>query len=152
MLRRIKNFFDQHLVPGALEDNRDPEHVLRLAIAALLLEMANVDGESWEEQRATAEDFVSEHFDLSEDEMAELLDLAEAERSEATDYYQFTSLVNDAYTPEQKLRLIEHLWRVAYANDSLHIYEEHLVRKIADLLHVPHSAFIAMKLRASTGS
>ena len=51
-------------------------------------------------------------------------------------------------TPEQKERLIEHLWEVAYADGELHPYEEHLVRKIADLLYVPHDAFIAAKLRA----
>jgi uncharacterized tellurite resistance protein B-like protein len=92
---------------------------------------------------------VHEHFGLSGDEAVELLELAEEERSESTDYYQFTSLINDNYTPEQKIRLVELLWRIAYANESLHLYEEHLVRKIADLLHVPHSAFIASKLNAS---
>ena len=46
--------------------------------------------------------------------------------------------------------MVELLWQIAYANESLHIYEEHLVRKIADLLHVPHSAFIAAKLNASS--
>ena len=75
--------------------------------------------------------------------------LAEAERTASTDYFQFTSLINGAYSPEQKIRLIELLWRIAYANESLHRYEEHLVRKVADLLHVPHSAFIAAKHRAA---
>ena len=149
MLRHIKNFFDQHLVPGAGTDNEHSEHVLHLAIAALLLEMTHMDGEVWPEQRAAVEASVHEHFGLSGDEAAELLELAEEERSESTDYYQFTSLINDNYPPEQKIRLVELLWRIAYANENLHLYEEHLVRKIADLLHVPHSAFIASKLNAS---
>ena len=54
-----------------------------------------------------------------------------------------------AYSPEEKIRLIELLWQIAYANESLHKYEEHLVRKIADLLHVPHKAYIAAKFRAN---
>ena len=149
MLRHIKNFFDQHLVPGSVTDSADTEHVLRLAIGALLLEMTHMDGEVWPEQREALESAVLEHFGLTSDETAELLELADEERTESTDYFQFTSLINSNYTPEQKVRLVELLWQVAYANKSLHIYEEHLVRKIADLLHVPHSAFIAAKLKAS---
>ena len=147
MLESIKNFFDQRLIPGAAADDPDSEHVLRLAIGALLLEMTHMDGEVWPEQREAVATAVLEHFDLPEGEAAELLKLAEAERSEATDYFQFTSLINGVYTPEQKISLVELLWQIAYANESLHKYEEHLVRKIADLLHVPHSAFIATKLR-----
>lgn len=151
MLSRIKNFFDQHLDPGSSAVTQDQEHILRLAIGALLLEMTHMDGEVWSEQREAVETIVREHFALAADEVAELLDLAEAERAEATDYYQFTSLINDLYTREQKARLIELLWRIAYANETLHRYEEHLVRKIADLLHVSHNAFIAAKHRARPG-
>lgn len=149
MLKHLKNFFDQHLVPGSVTGEADTEHVLRLATGALLLEMTHMDGEVWPEQRAAVETAVLEHFGLSSDETTELLELAEEQRTESTDYFQFTSLINSNYTPEQKIRLVELLWHIAYANESLHIYEEHLVRKIADLLHVPHRAFIAAKLSAS---
>jgi len=148
MLQRIQSFFDQHLVLGSSSDDEDQEHVLRLAIGALLLEMTRMDGEVWPEQREAVEDAVSGRFDLTEDEAAELLELAEAERTDSTDYFQFTSLINGAYTPQQKVELVELLWRIAYANESLHKYEEHLVRKVADLIYVPHSAFIAAKHRA----
>lgn len=91
---------------------------------------------------------VLEHFGLSDAEAKQLLELAEEERSDSTDYFQFTSLINGNYTTEQKVSLVELLWRIAYANENLHKYEEHLVRKIADLLHIPHSAFIAAKFNA----
>ena len=149
MLRHIKSFFDQYLVPGSITDGTPPEHVLRLAIGALLLEMTHVDGEVSREEREAVETAVLEHFELSQAEAKELLEMAEEERSESTDYYQFTSLINRNYTPEQKISLVELLWRIAYANEALHQYEEHLVRKIADLLHVPHGAFIAAKFRAN---
>ena len=148
MLKHIKTFFDQHLVPGSVTNDAHSEHVLRLAIAALLLEMTHMDGEVWQEQREAVETAALEHFDLADDETKELLELAEEERYESTDYYQFTSLINSNYTPELKTSLVELLWRIAYANETLHKYEEHLVRKIADLLHVPHSAFIAAKFNA----
>ena len=146
MLNRIKRFFDQHLAADSMA--QDPEHVLRLAIGALLLEMTHMDGEVWPEQRQAVEQAVQTCFDLNVSEANALLDLAEAERADATDYFQFTSLINGSYTLEQKVRLVETLWRVAYANEVLHKYEEHLVRKIADLLHVPHRVFIAAKHRS----
>jgi len=150
VLKRIKIFFDQHLVPGSVEGGQDTEHRLRLAIGALLLEMAHMDGELRPEQCEAVKAAVLNQFDLADGEAAEMLKLAEAERADATDYFQFTSLINGAYSPEQKVRLVEMLWRIAYANESLHKYEEYLVRKIAELLYVPHSAFIAAKLRTST--
>ena len=148
MLKHIKTFFDQYLAPGLNTDGAPSDHVLRLAIGALLLEMTHVDGEVSPEERDAVETAVLEHFELSEAEAKELLKLAEEERSESTDYYQFTTLINSNYTLEQKVSLVERLWRIAYANETLHKYEEHLVRKIADLLYVPHSAFIAAKLSA----
>ncbi len=147
MLQRIKRFFDQHLIPGSVMEDRDSERVLRLAVGALLLEMMHVDGEAWPEQQEAVKTAVLEHFDLEPNEAMELLELAETELTESTDYFQFTSLINDLYTPEQKISLVELLWQIAYANESLHSYEEHLVRKVANLLHVPHSAFIAAKLK-----
>ena len=149
MLKHIKSFFDQHLAPMSVTDDTQSEHVLRLAIGALLLEMTHMDGEVSPEECEAVETAVLEHFELSEDEAKELLELAEEERSESTDYFQFTSLINGNYTMEQKVSLVELLWRIAYANENLHKYEEHLVRKIADLLHIPHSAFIAAKFNAS---
>ena len=151
MFGHIKNFFDQNLQPGAATDDAHREHVLRLAIGALLLEMTHMDGVAWQEQREAVEVAMHKHFGLTEVETAKLLELAEEERSESTDYFQFTSLINNNYTREEKIRLVELLWQVAYANKDLHMYEEHLVRKIAELLHVPHSAFIAAKLKVSGG-
>lgn len=151
MLKRIKGFFDKHLTLASDAGDKDADHALRLGIAALLLEMTYMDGEVSTEQREAVENAVRTCFDLTERETNELLALAEAERSESTDYFQFTSLINRTYTAEQKVRLVEELWRVAYANEVLHKYEEYLVRKLADLLHVPHGAFIGAKHRAGGG-
>jgi len=149
MLKSIMRFFDQHLLPESSARSEGPDPAIRLAVSALLLEMTRMDGEVSPEEREAVEAAVRTSFDLSEGEAMELLALAEEERSESTDYFQFTSLINNTYTPEQKISLVEALWRIAFANEALHKYEEHLVRKVADLLHVPHSAFIAAKQRAS---
>ena len=147
MLESIRKFFEQHIdAPEGRPDGRhDPLHV---ATAALLVEMMRMSGEAAGEERDRVLRALQAKFGLQPDETAELLRLAEDEAREATDYYQFTALIKDRLTAEQKARLIEYMWEVAYADGELHRYEEHLVRKIADLLYVPHKAFIAAKLRA----
>jgi uncharacterized tellurite resistance protein B-like protein len=77
-----------------------------------------------------------------------LLTAAERYIDRSHDLYQSTSAINRAYSAQQKLQLLEGLWRVAHADQQLHKYEGHLIRRIADLLHVPHSGFIAAKPRS----
>ncbi|MFZ0107383.1 MAG: TerB family tellurite resistance protein, partial [Thiobacillus sp.] len=113
MLTQIKRFFDRNLLPGATEEG-DAEHALRLAVGALLLEVVRLDGEVRAEERDAVETAVLDHFDLSAEEAGALLKLAEDERRDATDYFQFTSLINRHYTPERKIELIERLWSIAY--------------------------------------
>lgn len=146
MLNRIKQFFDQHLAAEPMA--RDQGQALRLAIGALLLEMTHIDSERWPQECEAVRNALQTGFDLGEGAANELIELAEAERKQSIDYFQFTSLINSAYSQQQRVQLVETLWRIAYADAALHKYEEHLVRRIADLLYVPHSAFIAAKHRA----
>lgn len=148
MLTQIKTFFERHLMPDQRAGAGEEDHRLRLAIAALLLEMTRADEQVSADECAALETGIRDHFGLTDDETRELIALAEAERHEATDYYQFTSLINRHYGPEERAQLVEQLWRIAYADETLHHYEEHLVRKVAQLLHVPHGAFIAAKHRS----
>lgn len=74
--------------------------------------------------------------------------LAEDQARAATDHYQFTSLINQRFSQAQKQQVVELMWQVAYADSQLSAYEQHVIRKIADLLYVPHRAYIAAKLRA----
>ena len=80
---------------------------------------------------------------------AALVEEAERHIDQSHDLYQFTSQVNRAWSDTEKVRLLEALWRVAAADEAVHKYEEHLIRRVADLLHVPHSGFIKAKLRAT---
>jgi len=74
--------------------------------------------------------------------------LAETEAREATDFYQFTQLVNDHYSYQDKVKLMENLWRVAHADGRLDRYEEHFLRRVSGLLHLSHSDFIQTKISA----
>ena len=72
---------------------------------------------------------------------------AEAQASQATSLYEFTRLINDEYDYDEKLRLIENMWRIAFSDDELDKYEEHLIRKVSELIYVSHSDFIRLKLK-----
>lgn len=150
MLDKIKAFFETHLAPEGASAADDPEHALRLAVAALLLEMSRMDEQVTAEEREAVERVVGEQFNLTAEEIATLLALAEAEREGATDYFQFTSLINQHFDATAKERMVESLWRIAFADGRLDRYEEHLVRRLSDLLYVPHAAFIAAKHRAAS--
>ncbi len=126
----------------------DPEHGLRLATAALLVEVVRIDRDTQEAEREAMRRAMHEKFGLAAGEADALMALAEAEIAQANDYYQFISLINQRFSQPQKQRMIELMWQVAYADAALSAHELHLIRKVAGLLHVPDSAYIAAKMRA----
>ncbi len=148
MLKSIRDFFESHI--AATSTPSDERHSIQLATAALLVEVARIDSQSTEDERSVVLRAVREKFELRADEAAALIELAEAEIKQANDYFQFTSLVNRRFTQEQKLRIIELMWRVAYADAELSAHENHLMRKIGDLLHITHGDYIAAKMRAQS--
>lgn len=153
MVEAIRDFFERYLKAGADASASGPKvEPLHLATAAVLIEMTRMDGTSTATERERVTRVVKAHFALDDAQVAALLRLAEDEAKRATDYYQFTSLIKEYFSAEQRERLVQYLWEVAYADGALNAYEEHLVRKIADLLYVPHQAFIAAKLRAKTAA
>ncbi len=145
MLGAIREFFLSRIEPD-VQAGPD-EHGLRLATAALLFEMLRADDDEHPDERSAIERVLRDQFELSEEETLELSRLADQEAAEAASLYQFTGLINDHFTPEQKVSVVEMLWQVAYADGSLDPYEEALVRKIADLIYVPHRDFIRAKHR-----
>ena len=147
MLKSIRDFFYTHLAPAVTAVDQDPQHALRLAVAALLVEVIESDFENSPQERDALLDIVRNHFGLALKEACELVSLAEAAHAESTDYFQFTRLINKTYSPEQKIRVIEDLWRIAFADRLLHSHEEHVIRRLADLIHVSHKDFIAAKHR-----
>lgn len=142
MLNQIKLFFEQHI---ALPPAQSIEDKIQVACAALLVEMMHIDDQLEQAEQDSIVTRLESLFSLMPEQTSTLMTLAEEQRQDATDYFQFTHLINREFSPEQKLSLIESLWRVAYADGDLSMYEEHLVRKIADLLYVPHLDFIMLK-------
>ena len=145
MLKKIKSFFEKNLIVDTAISNT--EHQLNLAAAALLVEMILQDDKVELEEVKIVKQSLVEQLGLSQEEAGEIYQLAEEERHSATDYHQFTQLIGQHYSQAQKIVLIESLWRVAYADKVLDKYEEHMVRRIADLIHVSHKDFLQAKLR-----
>jgi uncharacterized tellurite resistance protein B-like protein len=124
-----------------------PAGSLNLAVAALLVEVLRADYDVAPEERHQVVQSIGKLLNLGDAESAALMELAERQIDQSHDLYQFTSMINQSYSAAEKERLVEHLWRVARADQTIHKYEEHLIRRIADLLHVAHASFIAAKLR-----
>ena len=148
MIADIRNFFANLIAPAAGTSGVASQHALQLATAALLLEMMRMDGSVTADETAAVAKALESQFGLAAEEAAALMALATAEAREATDYFQFTSLINRRFTPEQKLRVVEAMWTVAWSDAELSAHERHLMRRIVDLLHVPHGDAVAAQARA----
>jgi uncharacterized tellurite resistance protein B-like protein len=147
MLDNILKFFDQHFIDSAPDFDQFDEHDLQLATIALLIEMMHIDDECTADERSAILRVVCEKFSISEDQANELINKAEDHHQQSTDYFQFTRLINKGFTPEQKVKLVEYLWTVAFADGVLDHHEEHMLRKIAELLHVSHHDFLKTKFK-----
>jgi uncharacterized tellurite resistance protein B-like protein len=149
MLKRLASLFSERVQPEVAADSEAVrEHALRVAAAALLFEVGRGDGEVKAEERTVMRAAIQSTLGLTASETEELLALAEAQSRSAVSLYEFTSLLDREFSPEQKKRVVELLWLLAFADGEKHAHEEHLVRQIANLLHVPHPDFIDAKIRA----
>jgi len=146
MLKAITQFFESRITGDRGSDQ--PARALQLATAALLLETVRADQSIDDGERLIVQQSVREKFALDDAAATELLALAEQQVALATDFYQFTSLVNRHFSVDQKNRIVELMWRVALADYHIHAHERHLIRKIADLLHVTHADYLAARARA----
>lgn len=149
MLKTLKELFagDEDGGRGAPQHERQ----LRLAVASLLHDVTRVDLAENAEEFAAAERALSDLFDLGPGESAALLAEGREKARQLTSYFAPVSAIKRDFTLPQRVRLIEHLWRVAYADGRLDAYEDHFVRKIAHLLYVPNTDSILARNRARSG-
>ncbi|MDX5333753.1 MAG: TerB family tellurite resistance protein [Gammaproteobacteria bacterium] len=149
MLGAIRQFFAEQL--GAEESGTDDAHTLHMASAMLLLEVSRADFSVEPAELAVVAGILRRQFGFSGQEVDELVDLARRHSDETHSIHPFLRLLNEHCDAGEKEQMIEDLWRVAYADDRLDKYEEHQIRKIADLLYVPHATFIRTKHRVQAG-
>lgn len=146
MFHALHRFFEERVRPA--HDDPDGDRGVRLATAALLMEMARADFSVAEAEREEAAQLLKRTFGLSDRETAELVALGEQAARDSVSLHEFTHLINERFSAGQKEQVVRLMWEVAFADARIDKYEEHLVRKVADLLYVPHTAFIRAKLAA----
>jgi len=148
MLNKINQFFTQ-----LFDDNTAKnKHVLpvEVACAVLLCEVMRADNVYTDQEQQKLTEILSEKFSLTADEVATVLTQAHYLSENASDFYQFTSHLNQHYSLKERINIVTLLWQVAYADGELDSIEEHIIRKIADLLHLRHSEYIATKIAADS--
>ncbi|MEM9397923.1 MAG: TerB family tellurite resistance protein [Pseudomonadota bacterium] len=143
MIGALKKLFSE----DSTEQERTTDETKRLAAAALLIEVARADFQQDASEEASMAALLASTLKLSEAQVGELLSEAGEAVDQATSLYEFTRAVNDYYNREDKIELMTSLWQVAYADQSLDKYEEHIIRRIADLIYVSHEDFIRCKLK-----
>ncbi|MFK3864906.1 tellurite resistance TerB family protein [Pseudoalteromonas rhizosphaerae] len=145
MFKQIKQLFsafDEQ--PAQLQ-----EHDLKTAVAALLIEVMRADREQQDDELKTLSLTLKKYFNLSDEDVSELMQSAGKSLDDATDYFQFSKQINDQCSAEQRIEIIELLWRLAYADGELDPQEEYVIRRVSNLLYVAHEDFIAAKLAAT---
>jgi uncharacterized tellurite resistance protein B-like protein len=144
----IRQFFQSRL--SSPEEPHRPDAVA-IAACALLLEIAHADEVFAPEERERIVRAVHEDLGVPAADVAEVVRLAEEERRESVDLYQFTKLVSEKFSREQRLRLVEVIWGVVYADGELSAVENQLARRIAELLGFQHPEVQAVREKVKTG-
>jgi len=141
------------LRPAAVEqgETRGAGEPVQVATCVLLLEAAHADETLREVELRLVEKILADKFDLSAEAVGELLALAAQARRESFDLYQFTREINENFAVEQKLAVLENLWRVIFADGHLDSHEEALMRQLTTLLRLSHRQMIEAKLRVQKG-
>lgn len=145
MINKIKNLIS-NLSKKEEQNEELDSSLLDNACAALLVEIAFADKDFDDTEKDSLRETLVKTYGLKEEEIEEIIQDADRSVEESTSLYGYTRIVNDEFSYEDKLDLIRNLWKVAYADGNLDKYEEHLLRKISDLIHVSHSDYINIKL------
>ena len=148
MLTPLKQLLSNVFSTAADKSTLSEVHSLQLATAVLLVEVMRSDAQVSDLERRTTVAALRKKFALSDAEVARLLAHAEHTVQGANDYFRFTSAMNEQFTHAQKIQVVEHMWEVAYADSHLDAHENHVISKVAGLLHVTHGEYIAAKLHA----
>ena len=142
MFKKIVDWFNEP------EANSKPSISINLAAAALLVEVMAADDEWDSAEEDTIKQLIKSTLELSKTETDELMEAAKQHHNAAHDLFEITKKVNEHFTPEEKFKLVKGMWMVAFADGNVDRYEDHIIRRVAELLYVPHNQFIKAKLEA----
>lgn len=148
MLNSLKNLFDRLSPLPADADRRVQDHALQLATAVMLVEVMRSDARFHDDEREAVLAALKEKFALDADEAHDLTERAHQTAHQAGDLFTFTARINDHFDMPGRIRMIELMWAVAYADGHLADHERHVMWRVADLLHIPQGAYALARIRA----
>jgi uncharacterized tellurite resistance protein B-like protein len=151
MFKQLINRVSETLSTQSPEgDESAREDALRMATAVLMLDVARADHVFEESEFDRVLGLIQSHFDLAPEDAAELVNLADDKAEDLTSLHDFTQLLHNNLDENEKARIIGLLWQVAYADGQLDKYEDSLVLKISELLHVSRGRVMRLKHDAET--
>ena len=142
------NFFKKIFQTEETEDPSIDDKTSTKACIALLLETSMADEVLDESELMALKNTLQKDFQINEDEIDELINLAKENVEDSNSLYEFTRDINDNLDAAERVKLIESMWKIAYADGNIDKYEEHIIRKVSNLIYVAHSDFIKAKLSA----
>ena len=145
----FKKIFGKNIPEEEKFSDEDSERKSQIATCVILLEIANADNEFLEIERKNIIKIMKAEFNLSEKDSTELIKISEKKIDESIDIWQFTNLINQNSTKEEKMKILENAWKIIYSDDRLDAYEDHLIHKISNLLRLNHKELIETKLKVS---
>ena len=148
MIDHIKKYFSRSGEKSSPDQTEERTHDIRVATCALLIEMSHIDGEFSEAERERIRHVVKRDHLLTDEDALEIMGVADNQLEGSIDLWKFTNLINQNYSPEEKLKIIETVWSIAYSDGELDKHEDYLVHKLAKLLHLTHKQLIDAKLKA----
>ena len=145
MFEALNRFFGDKVTPVA--DVQEDAVRLRIATCVLLLEVAHADDDFSDEERTGISAMLGRRFQLNEQQTAELVEMAERARRETDSLFEFAQLINDRFTPQRKLAIVQLLWQVVYQDGVLETHEDALMHKVGKLLGIRHEELMALKVQ-----
>lgn len=149
MLSVLKKFLFEEEQQSSDSDqklDKSDEKKLQVAACALFVELAKADGKFTDEEKDFIINQMKNCFNIDDAYANELMELAEKRVKDSVSIYEFTGEINQNFTQEQKEKLIENLWRLVFADEKMHVYEDHLMKKVSLTLNIEHKKLIEKKL------
>jgi uncharacterized tellurite resistance protein B-like protein len=147
MIDIVKRFFSKVTEDSAKPVEKKTDHDIRVATCALLVEIARIDEAFTQEEMETILSILKEKYGLSREHADALIAEAEKELEESVDLWQFANLINENYSDEEKIEIIETMWQIVYVDGKMDKYEHYLMKKLKNLLRLSHSQLIDAKLK-----
>ena len=147
MLESLKRIFNKSTVETSITEKQVSEHDVRVATCALFVEMARIDEKFTQAEVDTILSILREKYGLSQEHADALLAEADKELEESLDLWQFASLINENYSVDEKIEIIETLWQMVFVDGKMDRYEHYLMSKLKNLLRLSQDQLINAKLK-----